>query len=221
MQDKKQIAIIGAGGHGKVVGDIILKQGGFELLGFIDTMKPEGTPVLNSRVIGNEEVILKLPPNTEYVVAIGDNWIRSQVVDRLRIKFPNISFTTLVHPSATVGSGVKIGQGTVIMAGAIINPATNIGEHVIVNTGAIVEHDNSIGDYSSIMPGVTLGGEVTLDNFVTVAIGATVKHGVKIGSNTVVGAGATVLNNLPENIVAYGIPAKIIRARAYDEPYLG
>jgi len=119
-----------------------------------------------------------------------------------------------------IGKNVEIGDGTVVMAGAVINPSSKIGEQSIINTSSVIEHDSQIGNFSTIAPKVAMGGGVQIGNFSTISIGATVKHLIKIGDDVVVGANSLVLKNLPNNIVAYGLPAKKIRERKREDKYL-
>jgi acetyltransferase-like isoleucine patch superfamily enzyme len=106
------------------------------------------------------------------------------------------------------------------MAGAVVNPNSSIGEHCIVNTASSIDHDSIIERFSSLAPGVTTGGNVRLKEFSVLSLRAAVIHGCTIGAHTVIGAGATVLRNIPDFCVAYGTPARVVRARKMGEKYL-
>jgi len=116
-----------------------------------------------------------------------------------------------VHPSAQTGRNVFIGVGTVIMANTAINPGTKIGENVIINTGATVDHDCVLKDYVHISPGAHLAGNVKIGESTHIGIGASVIQGVKIGKGVIIGAGAALVNNIPDNVTAVGVPAKMIK----------
>jgi acetyltransferase-like isoleucine patch superfamily enzyme len=115
---------------------------------------------------------------------------------------------------------VTVGRGSVAMGGAVINPNARVGAFCVVNTNASLDHGSEMGDFSGLLPNAATGGNVSIGAFAAVCQGANIIHGVKIGDHTVVGAGATVLENVPPRVVAYGTPARVIRAREPGEPYL-
>ena len=210
----KNIVIIGAGRHSKVVADIILQRkkisenldvvgfiaDGFENLGYSDIF---GIPIL-----GDIETIKKFKEmDYEYIIAIGSNIGREKVSERLG----DIKYYTAIHPRANMGENVDIGKGCMIMANAVVNSYSKIGDHVIINTGSIVEHDNFIGDYVHIAPGAVLCGGVTVENKAQISAGSIVILDVKVGENATVGAGATVIRNVEKNCIVVGNPAKILR----------
>jgi acetyltransferase EpsM len=121
------------------------------------------------------------------------------------------SLVTAVHPTAVVANDVQVSPGTVVAAGAIINPATQIGQNAIINTGASVDHECVIEEGVHICPGVHLAGKVTVGRATWVGIGATVTDHIRIGAGSIIGAGAVVVNDIPDGVIAYGVPAKVIR----------
>lgn len=201
--------VLGAGGHGRVVVDL-LNRSGREVAGFLDHDHPgdevEGLPVIHPD---------RLPPDAECLLAIGDNWQREQLAKRFIRAAP-----AAVHPSAVIGEGVRLGAGTVVMAGAIINCGTVIAEHCIVNTGASIDHDCVLEPFSSVAPGATIGGNVTIGRGAAVCLGASVIHERSIGAYSVVGAGAVAVEDVPPNVVAYGVPARVVRRKPNEGSYL-
>jgi len=219
----EKVFVIGASGHAKVVIDIIEKQGVFRIAGLIDRFKPKGESVFRYPILGAESDLPDLMPALDAVggvVAIGDNWLRSEAVARIKQVMPGFRFVSAVHPSAQIGRGVSIGAGTVVMAGVVINADTVIGEHCIVNTHASLDHDNWIGDFVTIAPHAATGGNVQIQNYSVLSLGAKIVHGIHIGEHTVIGAGATVLDDLPGYVVAFGTPARVQRPRQAGERYL-
>lgn len=215
------IVVIGAGGHAKVVVDILEKTGVYRIKGYIDQHIPQGTLLYGYEVLGAEDVIPQLGDSIAGgVAAIGDNWTRAQVVKRIRAVSPTFRFIQAIHPSAQIAKGVTIGEGSVVMAGAVINSDSHIGDHCIVNTLASIDHDCALGHYASVAPHAVLGGGVTVRDYVAVAIGARVVHAVEIGEHTVIGAGATVLSDIPPYTVAYGTPARLVRRREAGDKYM-
>jgi len=214
--------VFGAGGHAKVVIDIARKAG-FFVVGVVDEAQAAGSEFCGASVLGRTAEIVRICQEIQCsagVVAIGNNMLRANVVQNILDVYPQFQFVTLVHPSAVLGENVLIGEGSVIMAGAIVNPAANIGRHIIVNTKASVDHDAQIGDFTSIAPGATLGGNVGVGEHTAIGLGANVIHGVTIGKHTVVGAGALVNKALPDFVVAFGVPARVVRARVAGDRYL-
>ncbi len=207
------LLIWGASGHARVVADIVRRQGRYEIAGFVDDINPQraGEIFCAANILGGREV---LPPAhargvAHLVVAIGDNAARLTCAAYAR----GLGFTLawVVHPSAVMAADARVGEGTVIAAGAIVNPATTIGDNVIINTAASVDHECVIQDGAHISPGVRLGGGVRVGRGAWIGIGATVKDHVTIGDESILGAGAVVLKNIPPRVVAYGVPARVVR----------
>ncbi|MBI2172009.1 MAG: acetyltransferase [Chloroflexi bacterium] len=205
----RPVIVYGAGGHAKVVIDILEVAGQHTILGLIDDDPYKiGTFFCGYKVLGDMRTLQDWQADPPAIIlAIGDNHIRSRLAGRLT-RFP---FTTAVHPTATVARKVSVGEGTVMMAHAVINPGAVIGNHVIVNTGAIVDHDCIIGDFVHLSPGVKLGGHVTIGSKAHVGIGATVINDVSIGAGSIIGAGAAVVEDVPDGVLAIGVPAGVIK----------
>lgn len=204
------ILIIGAGGHGKVVADAILRLGR-PVVGFLDDQADTmGPTILGLPVLGKSEEWLRMR-SSGLIVAIGDNESRRRMVEKAEIDGNSPPWTSVIHPGAVVSSSAEIGTGTVIMAGAVINPDTRIGRHAIINTSATVDHDCSIGAYTHIAPGAHLAGGVVVEDHVMIGIGASILPGCRIGSNAIVGAGAVVVGDVPSGVTVVGVPARILR----------
>ena len=201
----KNVIIIGAGGHAKIIADIVLCSGD-AVLGFLDD-KPDLPPeICGIPVLGKVEDHVKYP-DAEYVIGIGNAAVRRKVAGMLK----GVRFYTAIHPDAVVSSlDVTIGEGTVIMANAVVNPGTRIGAHCIVNTAAVVEHDNKIGDYSHVSVGAKLAGTVSIGEETWVGIGAVVSNNLRICGGCMIGAGAVVIRSIDEPGTYAGVPARRI-----------
>lgn len=203
---KKNVVIIGAGGHAKVIADII-KKSDDEIIGFLDDKIENGTIILeNYKVIGdlnNRFAMAVTKKDVEFIIAIGDNKKRAEISHS-----PNLKFYTAIHPSAQIGLDVEIQEGTVVMANACINSSAKIGKHCIINTGAIIEHDNIIEDFVHISPNVALGGTVKIGKSTHVGIGSTIKNNITICENCKIGAGAVVVKDIEKEGTYIGVPAK-------------
>lgn len=218
----EDLIVFGASGHTKVIIDIIEKQGKYRIAGLIDLRKKQCEEFMGYKILGHDEDLKAICHQygiANLLVAIGDNWIRHQVHEKIILTYPNINFVTAIHPSAVIGRDVIVGEGSVVMAGAVINSATTIGKCCIINTSASIDHDCHLKDFSSLAPKACLGGNVTIGDFASISIGATVIQGIEIGQHTVVGAGSTVTDSLPEEVVCYGSPARVIRKRKIGEKY--
>ncbi len=201
---KNRLIIIGAGGHGKVIADIALKNDYTDIAFCDDNV---GGVCCNYPVLGKICDLEKWNDgDTDFIIAIGNNAIRKNVSEKY-----NVPWTTLIHPSAQIGTGVKIGTGTVVMAGAIINADASIGEHCIINSGAVIEHDNKLEDYVHVSPNAVLGGAVLIGPETHIGIGAVVKNNIEIASKCTIGAGSVVIKGIPDGGVYVGIPATPIR----------
>jgi sugar O-acyltransferase (sialic acid O-acetyltransferase NeuD family) len=208
----RRIFVYGAGGHGKVVADILISRGESEFAGFVDDREELwGTKVIGFPVLGDGQWLQQETSHSPIAVALGVGANQSrQLLAELCSQW-KIEMLTLVHPAATVSSRARLGQGTVVMAGAVINPDATVGTGVIVNTGAVAEHDVEIGDYAHVAPKAAMGGGAHLGAFSDLGLGAVVLQCVHIGLYTIVGAGAVVVKNLPDHVVAIGVPARIHR----------
>ena len=154
------------------------------------------------------------------IVAVGDNFVRASVADKIQAICPDLPFVSVVHPRASIGTDVSIGDGTVVMSGATISPCCSVGRCCVINTNASLNHDSVMEDFSSLAPGATTGGNCHIGRYSAIGIGAVLVHRVRIGVHSVVGAGSTVLNDIGPYCVAYGTPAKEIRPRPPGEKYL-
>lgn len=202
---KKNIVIYGASGHGKVISDIIIENKEFNLLGFCDD---------NKNLIGTEinNILVQSPHHieisTEIIIGIGDNQIRKGIFTNLTKK--DFTFASAIHSSCIKSQSIKIGSGTVVMAGSVINSSCKIGNNCIVNSSASIDHDCIIKDHSHIAPNATLCGGCLIGEGTFIGASSTIIQGIEIGNNVIVGAGAVVTKNIPDNTTVVGIPAKKI-----------
>lgn len=220
---KEKVLIFGASEHAKVIIDIFEKERKLQILGLVDDNPNLGATFFDYPVLGTTEhlpQIFEENPSCKVFVAIGDNWVRHKVVEKIKQIIPTADFASTIHPSAQIGKNVIIGKGVAVMAGAVINPDSILEDFVIINTRASLDHDGLVKSFSSLAPSVVTGGQVKIGSFTAIGIGATILHGIKIGQHTVIGAGALVLKDCGDQEVLYGSPAKVIRKRAIGDRYL-
>jgi sugar O-acyltransferase (sialic acid O-acetyltransferase NeuD family) len=217
----QRILLIGASGHARVIADIITTSGSTVVGALSDRAADRES--FAYPILGSPSAIATLSREQHVdavIVAIGDNWQRHKVVRLLMQRLPEIRFGTAVHPAAVIAKDVVVGEGSVVMAGVVVNPGCTIGAHAILNTSSSVDHDCSLAEFSSVAPGAAIGGNVNIGTRTSIGIGASIIHGVSIGDDVVVGAGASVVTDLLARAVALGVPARVVRERAVDEPYL-
>ncbi|HHW37928.1 MAG TPA: acetyltransferase [Bacillales bacterium] len=210
------IALIGKGGHSKVVEDIILSNKDYVIVAYLDDQYEEFHHN-NGRYFGPIDEIDKLRSiffDLVFVITIGNNSIRKQIAQRLCLS--KHEYATLIHEKAVVSPNAKLGQGTVVMASAVINADAKIGDHVIINSGAVVEHDNVIGDFVHISPGVVLTGIVLIGEGSHIGAGSVIIPSVHVGEWSILGAGATAISDIPDNCTAVGVPAKIVQKNSSE-----
>ncbi len=219
----ENILLFGGGLHCSYCIDIIRKENKYNILGIVDSEKDIDSELFGYKVLGRQEELKELIVRYEInagLITIGDNWSRKIVYDQIRKQIPDFKFVNAIHPSVIIGMNVEIGVGLVIMAGCIINPNSTIGDFCFFATGAQLEHDCTMGDFSSISAGVITGGKVQIGKFSAITLGVIIMDRLVIGENTVVGSGSLVTKNLPDNVLAYGNPARIIRSRNPAEKFL-
>lgn len=198
----KTLAILGAGGHAKVVIGTA-EDAGYEVGAVFDDREDLwGRTVLGYSIegpIGEASI----EPFDGALIAVGTNASRRDIAARI-----DAPWATLVHPSVRLHRSVSLGSGTVVFAGVVLQPDTHIGEHCIVNTSATVDHDCRIGDFCHVAPGVHLAGSVRVGEGCLVGIGAALVPAVAVGEWSVIGAGAVVVSDVLAGVTVVGIPAR-------------
>jgi sugar O-acyltransferase (sialic acid O-acetyltransferase NeuD family) len=207
----EKLIVFGAGGHGKVVIDAILRQGVHEIAFLADAdVKRHGSLVSGYEIRSEAAAFEALGTGVNRaIVAVGHNDVRRHLARIISGK--GFSLISIIHPSSIVSPSASIGAGTLVMPGSILNADARIGENVIINTGAVVEHDCDVGDHAHIGPHATLCGGVRVGAGTLVGAGATVLVGVRIGAGAVIGAGSTVLCDVPDGATAVGSPCRILK----------
>ena len=192
----KKLAIIGAGGHGKVVGEIALLNQ-YDTINFFDDKISE-IKNFPFGIVGNIELLKKNLKNyDDFFVAIGDNVIRCDKISWLKKEKKNI--VSLIHPKSTVSKFSSIEAGSCVMANAAINAGTLIKEGVIINTSASIDHDCQIEDYAHISPTCSLSGNVKVGKFTHLGTGTSVHPGINIGQNVKTGIGSKIYKDIANN----------------------
>ncbi len=204
----KKLAIIGAGGHGKVVADCAEQQGCYDEIFFLDAVFPGTDKVLHWPLQGTDKDWRKFIGEADFAVAIGNNKVRLDFAHRILDAGGNLA--TIKHPSAQVSQYASIGVGTVVFANAVINCSANIGTAAIINTSATIDHDCEIGQACHISPGANIAGGVVIGDCSWVGIASNIIQCLTVAQNVMIGAGSTVTENITIPGTYVGSPAKII-----------
>ena len=198
----KQLVIIGASGHGKVVADIA-KKIGYDEIYFLDDNETL-TECGGYAVVGKSSRYVDF--DCDVIVAIGNPKIREKIQKDIEITGKNVP--ALIHPNASIAENVEIGKGTVVVAGAVINPGARIGRSCIINTGASVDHDCEVADFVHVSVGAHVAGAVKIGERTWIGAGATVSNNIRICADCMIGAGAVVIRDIEKPGTYIGVPAK-------------
>ena len=212
---KIKVVGIGAGGHAKVIIDILSHSPSVRVVGLVEiATRLFGAAIEGNLILGADDLLPQLLAEGVGsafigIGGVGNNLPRAEAYDRvLKLGFDLIN---AIHPQAIVARSAELGRGVSIMAGAVVNPAAVIGENVILNSHCTVEHDCVIGDHVHIAPGATLSGAVRVGQLSHIGTGASIRQGVCIGERVVVGVGSVVVSNIPDGMVVVGAPAKPLK----------
>ena len=206
---------VGAGGHARVVLEILLAAGA-DVIGLVDP-RPElvDSALLGIPVVGDDSLLPGLRERASHafvgIGGVGDNGPRRRLYELVRSA--GFEVVATIHPSAVISSSAAIGKGATILAGAIVATGARLGDDVLLNTGAIVDHDCIVGDHVHVATGARLAGGVVVDSEAHVGLGAAVREGVRIGRRAIVGAGAVVISDVAPDTVVVGVPARPLRRR--------
>jgi acetyltransferase EpsM len=211
---------MGAGGHGRVVLDILLSGRQHQVVGFLDSnpglhgRRMDGLPIL-----GDLEALpdIRAQGVTGAIVAIGDNGIRRAMADE--IERAGFELINAIHPSANLARNVTLGRNVVVAAGALVCAHCQIGDSVILNTGCIVDHETMIGTAAHVCPGARIAGRVAIDSGAFVGIGATILQGLRIGCEAIIGGGAVVICDVEPLTTVVGVPARPVRLAPDTEDF--
>ncbi len=200
--------IVGAGGHAKVIVEILRHAGRFRPVACVSPTRRIET-VLGVPVVGSDDALPLLFRHgvRHAFVAIGDNALRCRLIDN--VKRLGFSLATAVSPAAHLAASCRIHPGAALMPGCCVGSDTLVAEGVIVNTGAVADHDCQLLQCCHVGPGASLAGSVHVQPLAFVATGATVIPNRTIGQSAIVGAGAVVVRDIPANMLAVGVPARV------------
>lgn len=204
------VYILGAGGFAREVLNIYIDAGREdEVVGFLEENCQRRGQLLNGKFIDDICTLETLDKeNIKLICAIGTP-LRKRLIERT--KAMGFKYDTIVHPSVLKSRWVNLGEGCIVCAGIILTCQISVSDHTIVNLGCTIGHDVVIGRYVTLSPGVHISGKVSIGDECFIGTGAVIVERVSIGKGTFIGAGAVVTKDIPDNVLAVGVPAKPIR----------
>lgn len=215
MGDTNKIVIVGAGGLGREVLATVrarnLVDEKWDVLGFLDS-EPElvGRSIGGVPVLGGDDWCREHDDKSiRLICAIGNSRNRKRVVEKL--SGMGCQFVTVIHPDVVIPATVRIGMGSLIMAGTRFTTDAEVGSHSVVYVNCSITHDVRIGDYCVIAPGCNLAGACTIETGVELGITVSVLPGKRVGAWSVIGAGSVITKDIPPNVTAMGIPCRIVK----------
>ncbi len=208
------LVIIGCGGFGREVFGIVAAVnaagGDWTVEGFVDDgpspHDQKAVAALGSVLLGTVDDLVGRAEPATVIVAIGSPSVRRRITERLA--GVDVTYPTLVHPDATVGSDVILGSGTVVAPGARLSTAICVGRHVHIDQNVAVGHDTVIADFARLNPQACISGSVSIDTEALIGANATVLQGLRVGAGATVGAGGVVVRNVAPHCTVKGIPAR-------------
>ena len=212
-----KILIYGSSGFAKEVAFLIeeinRRKKEYEILGYLDdNTANHGKIVYNYPVLGDQDYLNHISEPVNLVIGIGNPRLKEKIVSKLQ-KFSNIIYPILVHPNVIISKSVKFQPGTIITAGNIFTVDIEIGKHVTINLDCTIGHDTVIEDYVTLAPSVNVSGNVYIECLCDIGTGTQIIQGKRIGTDSIIGAGSVVTKDIPQKVVAVGVPAKAIKER--------
>jgi UDP-N-acetylbacillosamine N-acetyltransferase len=208
-----KVVVWGTSGHASVVTDILELQNKYHIHGYLDDIYIDrhGTLFCGKKILGGKEQldILRQSGVEHIILGFGNNEARMLLAKKVE----DMGFTLIsaIHPTSVIANTATIKEGSVICANSVINPNSVIGRNVIINTSASVDHDCLIEDGVHICPGVLIAGKVTIHRGAWIGIGATVIENISVGKGSIIGAGSVVVHDIPEGVIAHGVPARVVK----------
>lgn len=216
---RPRVVVLGASDHARIVADVVRAAGRAEVAGFVDDNAAlhgralDGAPVLGG--LDRLEALLR-EGVTAAIPGVGESRLRERFVHRAQAA--GLELATAIHPLAFVSPHARVGAGSLVAPGGVVCTGAQLGVGVIINTSASVDHDCRLGDYVQVAPGARLGGRVTVGRHGFVGMGASIIQTRTVGANSVIGAGAAVVRDVPPNVVAIGVPARVLKTLPTPPP---
>lgn len=211
----EDLVVFGAGGLGREViwqiENTNKKCKLYNILGFIDdTPELGGQEINHYPIIGGTEFLLQYKSKLNVVICLGNVHDREKVYRTLE-KNPNLKFPNIIADDVKYSDMVKYGKGCIVCNSSILTVNIKLGDFVVIGNACIVGHDAEIDDFVTLYPAVKVSGNVKIGRNTEIGVGTDIIQKKNIGKCTVVGAGAVVVDDIPDDVVAVGVPARVIK----------
>jgi sugar O-acyltransferase (sialic acid O-acetyltransferase NeuD family) len=209
VSDARPVLVLGTGTFAEEIADVVAEVPGLRPVAFVENLDRDrcGSTLQGRPVLWVDELPGRAATHLA-VCGLGTTR-RHRFTDQADAA--GISFATPVHPLARVSPTTTLGPGTIVGVAVVIAAHTRLGRHVSVNRGALMGHHTEIGDFVTVGPGSNIAGNCRIGAGTYVGMGAVIIDHVTVGAGSVIGAGAVVTRDLPERVLAVGVPAKIVR----------
>lgn len=218
----KPYVVLGGGAFISDIFDLIHANGGFVEKVYLN-MPDKGTPTVQQRIDLIKDDVVLFDSLESFAPEKGRSYViapltvhKHALINDLKERF-GITIAPLIHPTAQLGSNVTLGEGVIINAGVIIAPNTTLDDFCAVNRMAMIGHDAYVGKYTRIGPTVSMAGGTHIGDYCSIGMASTILDYCTVGEWSVVGAGAVVTKNVPERVVALGVPAKVVKENAVTD----
>lgn len=218
MTPPRDLVVVGAGEHARVVAEAAHAGGAWRPTGYtdrLDGVSADRPPEAGGRALprlGTDEALADrladLAPADRPWLVLGFGGPPAARARAVAAFGPEARWGTVVHPAAWVSPTAALGAGVVVLAGAVVNTGAVLDDHAIVNSGAVVEHDARVGAHAHVAPGATIGGGAAIGGGAFVGLGAAVRDHVRVGSGATVGMGAAVVDDVADGTLVVGVPAR-------------
>ncbi|MEA3495096.1 MAG: acetyltransferase [Bacteroidota bacterium] len=210
---KKELILIGGGGHCKSCIDVIEKEKKFQIVGILDVELKIGDEVLGYKIIGSDENIYDFSKKySNFFITVGHIKyvsLRKKLFDKL--KELNLKLPVIISPKAVVSEHAVIGEGSIISHNSVINAEAKIGKNNIINTGAIIEHESEIGNHTQISTVAIVNGQCKIGSRCFIGSNVVINNNLEIADDVIIGSGSVVINSIKESGIYVGNPAKRIK----------
>lgn len=214
--DQRPVVIMGAGRHGRNAADIF-RWMDRPILGFLDDTQAPGRQVVGLEVLGGFDLAKdeQLLRRAFIHVAIGNPIIRKELAEAVTLR--GGALASAIHPSSVISPYATLGEGLFIAPFVRLASRCSIGAGCILDPYTTVGGDSTLGPFAmlaahcSLVAGSHIGAGTFLGTHVSVL-------GVTVGAKSIVGAGSVVTRDLPDDIRAFGTPAKVLGPADWSRP---
>lgn len=210
-----RVILIGAGKHALLLAEKVFDDPKMELYGFIDkenTVLPEFITRRGLVVLGDDDYLIKHKDTAYFHLSLGGNLMNTRQRLIQQIRQLDLRTISIIHSSAYIAPSAKLGQGVSVLVNAVVHTNVTVGDFCCINTSAIVEHDCELKSNIFIQPNSILAGGVTIGDNTVIGIGSSIRERITIGRNCLIGGGSFVCKDIPDNSIAYGVPARVIKS---------